>query len=99
MLLKKWPKNQFPDLVTEINYCINRAFKVGLLTRKEVEYLRVEDYNIHTFYVTPKLHKNMGKPPGQQIVLGKRGLLERIGKYIDKCKRRLNRELPLFVSD
>lgn len=35
-------RNPFPELVDEINYCISRAFKVGLLKKKEYAYLKGE---------------------------------------------------------
>lgn len=78
---KNGQKNQFPDLVREVNYRICRAQEIGLLIRKESEFLRVGDYNIPTFYITPNVYKNMNKPLGQPIVSDVGGPMERIGKY------------------
>lgn len=96
---EKCPRNPFLDLVDGIIYCLSRAFEVGLLIKREYEYLKVNEYNIPTFYITPKVHKNMKKLPGCPIVSGMGGPLERVGKYIDKHIKHLVTELPSFVLD
>lgn len=51
---ESWNNNPFPNLVREINNHLTRAHEVGLLTNKEFLFLKVEDFNIPTFYITPK---------------------------------------------
>lgn len=77
--------------MNEINYRLGKAYEVGLLSQKEFTFLKVEEFNILTFYVTPKLYKSFDKPLGRLIVSGVGGPLEEIGKYIDKSIKHLNK--------
>lgn len=67
--------------------------------KKEYEYLKGNEYKTPTFYFTPKVHKNINKPPGRNFVSGIGGPLERLRKYVDKRVKRLVTELPSFVLD
>lgn len=52
---KKLDFNPFPQLVSLINEKLFFVFEVYLLTKKEFGYLRVENFNIPTFYIIPKI--------------------------------------------
>lgn len=60
--------NAFPQLVGLINDELQWAFEVDLLSKKELNYLKVGELNIPRFYIIPKIHKNQEDPPGPSIV-------------------------------
>lgn len=70
-------------MVILINDKSQWAFEADLISKKELDYLRVIDFNKPTFYIIPKIHKNKESPLGRPIVSAIRGPLERVGKYID----------------
>lgn len=53
----KLDHNPFPDVVCELNERLNGAKEVGLLSKREFEHLLVKEFNMHTFYIIPKVHK------------------------------------------
>lgn len=91
--------NPFPKLVQNLNSKLDDAMEGGLLTKRECEYLSVEDYNIPTFYCIPKVHKSLEKPPGRPIVSAIRGPLDRMGKYMDSLLKGMVVELKSYVQD
>lgn len=66
-----------------INDKLHLAFEVDLLIKNKLGYLRVDNFNIPTFYVIPKIHKDQVDPPGRPIVSAIRGTLEWVSKDID----------------
>lgn len=71
----------------------------GLLTGKEFSFLRVEEFNVPTFYIILKLHKSLTRPPGRPTVSAIKGPLEKTGKYVDSMIKHLVSDLPSFVRD
>lgn len=57
---------------------LDRLLQTGrdmqILSKKEFEFLRVDHAVIPTFYLLPKIHKRLTKPPGRPIVAGIGGL-------------------------
>lgn len=75
-------------MVQLINEKLSWASEEALLSKKELEYLRVEDFN--------KCKEN---PPGRPIVSSIRGPLQKVGKYIDGLIKDLVKLLPSYVQD
>lgn len=59
----------------------------------------MREYNIPTFYIIPKVHKNAKDPPGRPIVSVCQGPLEQIGKYLDLLLKDMVTDLKSFVQD
>lgn len=59
----------------------------------------MREFNVPTFYIIPKVHKNLQNPPGRPIVLACQGHLERIGGYLDSLLKDMVRNLKSFVQD
>lgn len=89
--------NPFPALVDELNYKLHLVLEVALITKKEFYYLRVPEYNTPTFFIIPKVHRSLQKPPGRPIILVIRGPLKRVGKYLDARLKEM--ALPSYVQD
>lgn len=65
---EKLDSNPFPALVLELNRKLMDAKNEGLLTNREYQHLLLQEFNLPTFYIIPKVHKNLENPPGRPIV-------------------------------
>lgn len=90
--------NPFAKLVKELNYKLTLAMLAGLLSKKELEYLRVYTFKIY-FYIIPKIHKDPLRQPGRPIVSPIGGLLVRVWKYLDLLVKNMVYFLPSYVKD
>lgn len=95
----KLTENPFPRIIRALNEKLSFAFESNLITKKEMLYLTVREFNTPIFYIIPKLHKSLTNPPGRPIVSAIKGPLERIGKYTDTLIKELFYELPSYVRD
>lgn len=71
----------------------------GDLTKKEMQFLRVENPVIPTFYTVPKIHKCLQNPPGRPIVAGIGSLTASISTFVDHFIRPLAEAAPSFIKD
>lgn len=60
--------NPFPWIVSSLNFKLQLAFKAQLLTRKELNFLTIRDFNTPNIYVKPKVHNSLTRPPGRPII-------------------------------
>lgn len=61
--------------------------------------MKVKEFTMPTFYIIPKVHKNLEHPPGRPIVSAVGGPLERVGKYVDLLLKDMVTLLPSYVKD
>lgn len=76
---QKLDHNSFPVVVNELNRKLLEAKDEGLLTIREFLYLNVREFNVPTFYIVPKVHKNLQNPPGRPIVSACQGPIKESG--------------------
>lgn len=95
----KLTENPFPRIVQTLNEKLMFASANNLISKKELHYLTVLEFNTPIFYIIPKLHKSLINPPGRPIVSAIKGPLERIGRYTDALIKELVSDLPSFVRD
>lgn len=96
---KKLTYTPFPTLVKTLNIKLDYGMETGLLTKREHQFPKAEDITIPTFYIIPKLHKSLTRPPGRPTVLAVKDPLEKVGKYVDSMIKDLVNTLPSFVRD
>lgn len=96
---KKLEVTPFLSLVGTLNTKLKLGLEAGLLSKKEYNYLKVENYTIPTFYIIPKLHKSLSQPPRRPIVSAINGPLENVRKYVDSLIKDMVNRLPSFVRD
>lgn len=96
---RRLDSNPFPHLVMELNTKLTWAKDEGLLTQREFEHLFVREFNVPTFYIIPKIHKNLHKPPGRPIVSACQGPLEKVGRYLDSLLKEMVTNLKSYVQD
>ncbi|XP_072006797.1 uncharacterized protein [Engystomops pustulosus] len=85
-------KKKFDRLITE-------ALHQNIIDKKEAKYLKVEVPVTPTFYLVPKIHKSLTKPPGRPIVAGIGGLCERACTYLDFFLQPLVLQLDSYIRD
>lgn len=85
--------NPFPEVVPELNQKRKDAREAGLLSTHEHEHVQVREFSAPTFYIIPKVQKNLQNPPGRPIGSACRGPLERIGGYLDSFLKDMVRNL------
>lgn len=96
---KKLDNNSFSYLVRELNNRLTMAKDDGLLTQCEFDHLSVREFSVPTFYIIPKIHKNLNNPPGRPIVSACQGPLEKVGRYLDSLLKDMVTNLKSYVQD
>lgn len=79
---RKLTGDTFLKLTKDLNNKLKFAGEAVLLSKRELEYLTVKEFNIPIFYIIPNVHKSLVNPPGRPIVSAVKGPLEIIGKYL-----------------
>ncbi|XP_068114979.1 uncharacterized protein [Hyperolius riggenbachi] len=82
-----------------VNQWVDDAVEEGVLDEKEESFLRVGTYRIPVFYLIPKIHKSLNRPPGRPIVSAIDGPTESLAIWIDQKIKRLVASLPSYVQD
>ncbi|XP_073530808.1 uncharacterized protein [Phyllobates terribilis] len=76
-----------------------KAFSMGTINKQEREFMIVRKPSIPTFYILPKVHKNLECPPGRPIVSGIGSICEKACIYIDFFLQPLVTSLPSYLRD
>ncbi len=91
------------DLTPENNALLNEklvAYKnAGEISDKTLEYLRNDMPRTSKFYMLPKIHKNLKKPPGRPIVSANESPTEKISEFVDFFLQPLLPKLRSYVQD
>ncbi|XP_040294184.1 uncharacterized protein LOC121005481 [Bufo bufo] len=78
---------------------LKTARDMFIITKKEHLFLEVSHPIIPTFYMLPKVHKDLRNPPGRPIVAGIGGLCEQACTYVDFFLQPIVLGLPSYVRD
>ncbi|CAH2314789.1 Hypothetical predicted protein [Pelobates cultripes] len=78
---------------------LQRGVENHYITRQEFEYLHETHPRCPVLYTLPKVHKDPIHPTGRPIVSAIGGLLEPIGKWLDKIFKTPVLSLPTCVKD
>ncbi len=91
------------DLTLEHNVKINDKLetykKSGEISEKTFEYLHNDMPRTSKFYMLPKIHKNLKKPPGRPIVSANDSPTEKISEFVDFFLQPLLPKLRSYVQD
>lgn len=83
----------------ELSGILDDAIENGIINRQQYDALLPMDPKIATFYMLPKVHKDLRNPPGRPIVSGNGNLCEPICKLIDHVLRPFVETLPSYLKD
>ncbi|CAJ0927374.1 unnamed protein product [Ranitomeya imitator] len=67
----------------KLDHLIKEATGEGILNKREADFLVTHHPVVPTFYILPKVHKSLNRPPGRPIVSGIGGIMERPCIYLD----------------
>ncbi|CAJ0922348.1 unnamed protein product [Ranitomeya imitator] len=76
-----------------------KALTSHIIDRKTKEFLTKEYPIIPVFYVLPKIHKNMTKPPGRPIVASTDSILSPLSILLEKVLTPLVKDTQAFLLD
>lgn len=83
----------------ELEEILNNARMQGWITDLEKDFLLNNNPKIPTFYMLPKVHKNLENPPGRPIISGIDSISEPPSQYIDYYIKSLVHSLPSYIQD
>lgn len=95
-LLNKDPTRKFNKEIQ--NYLKTNCPNEGFLA-KTIKYLTPQEPITPTFYLLPKIHKEIIPPPGRPIVSGCGGPTERISALIDSYLQPIARSINSYIKD
>lgn len=78
---------------------IEKGSDMGILNKKEKEFLVPLVPPLPVMYILPKIHKTLVNPPGRFIISGIDSITSRVGKYIDQYLQLLVMGTPSFLKD
>ena len=91
--------NPIRSLTLDLQNILLEAKDANLISTQEFDFLFRPDSRMATFYLLPKVHKDMSNPPGRPVISGNETLTEPISKYVDFFIKPLLPTLPAFIQD
>lgn len=84
---------------TELMEILTFAKTEEWITQNEFEFLWSKEPRIPTFYMLPKIHKNLENPPGRPIISGNESITEPASKFVDYFIKPIVKDLPSYIQD
>ncbi|XP_069472857.1 uncharacterized protein [Ambystoma mexicanum] len=92
-------ENPTQKLETMIHLKVTKAEERRWITKKEAEFLRADKPRTPQFYILPKIHKSLTRPPRRPIVSGCDSVLEPLSRFADHFMQPMVREMSSFIKD
>ncbi len=83
----------------ELKTMLDAALEKEWITDKEYHFLFPDNPRLATFYLLPKIHKNLNSPPGRPIISVIDAITEPASKYIDFFLKPLTSSLKAYLQD
>ncbi|XP_069609367.1 uncharacterized protein [Ranitomeya imitator] len=96
---RRLPSNPTGVFSTKLRALLDRSFELGVISVQERDFIWVEEPTTSTFYMLPKVHKDLNKPPGRPIVSSIGSLCEKACIYIDFFLQPFVLKLPSHIRD
>ncbi|XP_071999215.1 uncharacterized protein [Engystomops pustulosus] len=96
---RKLTFNPLNKYTAELTTMLEQAFEDNIITRNQLMALLPKYPKVSSFYLLPKVHKELNNPPGRPIVAGMGSLCEPICRYVDHHLYPLVEELPSYLKD
>ncbi|CAJ0939379.1 unnamed protein product [Ranitomeya imitator] len=95
------PLDNNPTLLIKerISSVLEKALALHIIDRKTKEFLTKDYPIIPVFYVLPKIHKNITKPPGRPIVASTDSILSPLSILLEKVLTPLVKDTRAFLLD
>ncbi|CAN2391269.1 hypothetical protein PRIEUP_LOCUS1308, partial [Pristimantis euphronides] len=95
----KLPNDPTNDYLKELYELLEWGFEIGVISKKERDFLKSKFPTMAFFYFLPKIHKNLENPPGRPIISGIGSLTANISSYLDTFLQRFVIALPSYLRD
>lgn len=86
-------------LKMELKTILTEAKENDWISDGECKFLFKEHPKLASFYLLPKIHKNLENPPGRPVISGIDSLTEPVSKYIDYFIKPILPQLPAYIQD
>ncbi|CAJ0937732.1 unnamed protein product [Ranitomeya imitator] len=96
---RKLPSDPTGIYSTKLRTLIDRALELGIINIGERDFIWVKHPTTSTFYMLPKVHKDVHRPPGRPIVSSIGSLCEKACTYVDFFLQPLVLNLPSYTRD
>lgn len=95
------PLNSNPatQIQQDLKTTLDTAIQQNWITSKEYDFLFPKNPKVASFYLLPKVHKDLLNPPGRPIINGIDTITEPSSKYIDYFIKPLTCSLESYVQD
>ncbi|CAJ0917147.1 unnamed protein product [Ranitomeya imitator] len=93
------PHNPINNKATKILAVVDHHFEEGIIDKKLRNYLIKNDPITPVFYVLPKIHKNLHRPPGRPIVSSTDSILSPLAITLEKILTPLTKQTRSFLLD
>lgn len=91
--------NPIEGIKNELTDILSHAKEEGWISKNECEFLFCKNPRNPTFYMLPKIHKNLESPPGRPIISGNESITEPASKFVDSFIKPFVGKLPSFIQD
>lgn len=91
--------NPLEQMILQLCEILNQAKEQDWISTNEFNFLMPQNPRIPSFYILPKIHKNLTNPPGRPIISGNESLTEPASKFIDFFLKTFVLNLPSFLQD
>lgn len=96
---KKLAGNPTMLFQNRLKIIIEEGVSLGVLTRRQADYIYVENPIVPILHSLPKVHKQIRPPPMRPIVSGIGSVNERLCEWLDSLLKPLVRIMPGFIQD
>ncbi|XP_073404906.1 decapping and exoribonuclease protein isoform X1 [Dendrobates tinctorius] len=93
------PRDPTFDISRQINTILLKYSDLGVLDQKTCDFLSNKNPITLVFYTLPKVHKNLEKPPGRQIVASTDSILSPLAVFLEKILTPLIQKSKSFILD
>ncbi|XP_054871029.1 uncharacterized protein LOC118470507 isoform X2 [Amphiprion ocellaris] len=91
--------NPTENIKRDLFAILNPALENKWINKNEFEFLSPSNPKLATFYLLPKIHKNLHSPPGRPIINGIDTITEPASQYIDFVIKPLTMSLKAYLQD
>lgn len=93
------PVNPMETMKRELEQLLNMAKGHDWITKNEYDFLLCKHPRFPTFYMLPKVHKDLENPPGRPIISGNDSITEPASKFVDHFIKPFVATLPSYIQD
>ncbi|CAJ0934562.1 unnamed protein product [Ranitomeya imitator] len=87
------------SLSAELNILLSEAYSLGLISKRERDFMVQKTPTTPVFYALPKVHEGFSPLKGRPIVSGNDSVSQNCGIYVDKILRQSITALPSYIHD